>query len=97
MQLQLIDNLLIFTFSMMYSGVCPIATVICFLFFVFSSYMDEKLLTFWFQRCYEPNNIGMTVWTQFVELIIFVIVIMNTVIVWVVSPSFRGMIAEIDE
>jgi hypothetical protein len=90
----LVDNMLIFAFSMMYSGVCPIATFVCLLYFVFISYMDEKLLTFWIQRSFEPYNIGMDLWMKVVEFMVFFIVIMNSIIVFTVSVSFREYLSK---
>jgi hypothetical protein len=89
-----VDNMLIFAFSMMYSGVCPIATFLCLLYFLVESFMDGKLYYFWLQRSHEPCNIGMNLWMKVLEYMIFLIVIMNSIIVYTVSVSFKDILSQ---
>jgi hypothetical protein len=82
-------------FSMLYAGICPLATTLVFCNFLLDNYMMLYTNTHYVKRSIQQNSSSIGEWIYYLEVVTGIVTITNTFLLLVVSSSFREVLARI--
>jgi hypothetical protein len=90
------DDIIMVSFSMLYAGVCPVATLLIFVYFCITTRLEEYQDLNIYSRPAAIKKPSMALWGSCIEIIVIFIVILNSLMLYIVSPSFRAMLGNLD-
>lgn len=89
--LLIIEKYLIFSLSILYAGICPLATVVCFGFYIIDAIIERYIFCYVCKRETPIVDARSFIWTSFAEIIIVANVISNSLLLYVATISYDTM------
>jgi len=82
------NRLVMLSLGMLYAGMCPLATIVIFLYLVIQSKVDETNAYYYQFRNLSSQRVSTHVQTLLLDLIVFTVVILNSIVLYIASPTF---------
>jgi hypothetical protein len=88
------NDIIMVSFSMLYCGVCPLATLLIFGYFCITQRLEEFQDLNVFTRPVAVQKPIMGIFGSIVELLVVFIIVLNSLMLYIVSPSFKKFLPE---
>lgn len=91
--LEMTERMQLVGFSMLYAGLCPIATPIVCIYFILDNYLMRYSESYHLQRPLQTNmiSIGQN-WINYLEVVTTIVAVTNTFLLFFVSQSFKDFL-----
>jgi len=86
------DKMIMLSFGLLYVGVCPAATILVFIYFAINNALTLYEDLFCFLRPIVNHRPTTSGFTELLEGMVIALVILNTFMLYTLSPSFRELI-----
>lgn len=88
------ERLQLISFSMLYAGVCPVATPILLVYQVMDNWLMKQVDTKFIQRPVQKNmkSLNDAGWLTYLEIVTVLVAISNTFLLFIVSRAFRELL-----
>ena len=77
------------SYAMLYAGACPIVTAMCLLHFCLDNYFELLSDLHGYTRPVSETRLTTQVWTKWLEMIVYFVIIWNTIIMYVASNHIK--------
>jgi len=90
--LHTIQKYLIFSLSILYAGICPLATVVCFGFFILDPIFERYVMCYVCRRETPLIDAPSEIWTQYAEMIVIANVVSNSLLLFSATESYQTVL-----